>query len=184
MNPSPFALPLTLIVLSVSSLIASGQVPVPGVPPRRASAEPPAQVRQEPATLSTNFRITFSGKSGEKSIGELSCLTCSKAISLSGPLDSSDTPTTFNVRGTLEEKDGVVLFSYSLNYRCAVTTAVHQPQPGQPQQPGGYRSVQYLDHSTEGTLKMKPGQSYDLLRAGGNTYSIIVAPQIEKSPTK
>ena len=188
MNRSPFALPLTIFVLSVSSLLAPGQQPRGSV---TVEADPFAeQPRQEPETLSTNYRITFSGKSGEGAIGELSALTCSKKISISGPLNSSDTPTTFTITGTLEEKDGLLILNYSLGYRVAIFSGDQSPQPGQPPipgqppQPGRYRSVQYMDHSTQGTLKMKPGQSYDLLKAGGNTYSIIVAPEIDKAQAR
>jgi hypothetical protein len=41
-----------------------------------------------------------------------------------------------------------------------------------------------MDHSTQGALKMKPGQNYDLLKAGGNTSSIIVAPEIDKAQAR
>jgi hypothetical protein len=192
MKKSPFALPLTVVVLSASSLLTLGQQPPqPGQPrPGRPPADPFAENQQEPETLSANYRITFSGKSGEEAIGELSVLTCSKKITLSGPLSSSDTPTTFTITGTLEEKDGLLILNYSLSYRVAVVMGDQSSQPGQPQlpgqppQPARYRSVQYMDHSTQGALKMKPGQNYDLLKAGGNTYSIIVAPEIDKAQAR
>jgi hypothetical protein len=132
---------------------------------------------QQAETLNTNYRVKFSGKSEDKPLGELSTLTCSKDILISGPLSSSDTPTTFSVTGRLEEKDGLILFSYSIGFRVPVITT---SQPNQPPQPAGYRSVQYQDHSSRGTLKMRPGKAYDLLISGGNTYSIVVAPEIEK----
>jgi len=182
MNQSPFALPLTLVVLSVSSFLANGQQPRQQPRPITITPAPTfAETRQEPEILSTNYRITFSGKSGEAAIGELSALTCSKSILIDGPLNSSDTPTTFSITGTLEEKEGSLILCYSLGYRVAVVSGTQSPQPGQPPQPGSYRSVQYIDHSSKGTLKMKPGQAYELLKAGGNTYSIIVAPEIDKA---
>jgi hypothetical protein len=128
-------------------------------------------------TLNSNYRVTFSGKSKEKTLGELSTLTCSKDILISGPLSSSDTPTNFSVTGTMEEKDGLILFSYSIGFSVPViTTSQSNPSP----QPPGYRSLQYQDHTCKGKLKMKPGKVYDLLISGGNTYSIVVAPEIEK----
>ena len=191
MKKPPVVLPLTLVVLSVSSLLALGQRPG-GVPvaPGRPPADPFAESMQEPEPLSTNYRITFSGKSGDAAIGELSALTCSKRINLSGPLSSSDTPTVFNITGTLEEKDGLLVFNYSVGYRVAVISEIpsaqpqQPPQPGQAPQPAGRRSIQYMDHSSQGALMMKPGQTYDLLKAGGNTYSVIVTPEPEKAQTK
>lgn len=194
MNKSPFALPLTVVVLSASSLLALGQQPGQPVqlrpPGGRSPTDPFAETQQEPVTLSTNYRITFSGKSGEAAIGELSALTCSKNILISGPLSSSDTPTTFTISGTLEEKNGLLILSYSLGYRVAVFSGSQSPQPGQPQPPGqpppraGYSSVQYMDHSSNGILKMKPGQTYDLLKVGGNTYSVIVTPESDKAQAR
>ncbi len=174
MIQSPFVLPLSIVLLAVSSLLVTGQ----NQPRNRVSA-PGLQVpsTQQAETLSTNYRVTFSGKSEEKPLGTLSTLTCSTEILLSGPLNSSDTPTNFSVTGTLEEKDGMILFSYSIGFRVPVITT---SQPNQPPQPVGYRSVEYQDHSSRGTLKMKPGKIYDVLVSGGNTYSIVVAPEIEK----
>lgn len=174
MTKSPFALPLSIVLLAVSSL------PVTGQDQPRPMVVPPGQPNSVPRkaeTLNTNYRVTFSGKSDEKPLGELSTLTCSKDILISGPLSSSDTPTTFSVTGTLEEKDGLIFFSYSIGFRVPVVTT---SQPNQPPQPVGYRSIQYQDHSSKGTLMMKPGKAYDLLRSGGNIYSIVVAPEIEK----
>ena len=194
MTPSPFTLPLSIAVLSLSSLLVTGQQPIPRQPPSAVPGQPPVRVRPQPPggalqpdsdpqpseSLSTNYRITFSGKSDEKSLGELSSLTCSRNILIEGPLNSSDTPSIFSVSGTLEEEEGLIIFNYSIGFRCPVV--ITNPQPGQPQVPGMSRTttIQYQDHSVKGTLKMKPGKSYDLLRAGGNVYSIVVAPEIEK----
>lgn len=191
MNRSPFALPLAVVVLSASSLLALGQQPPqPQRQPRvlvRPPADPFAETQQEPETLSTNYRITFSGKSGEGAIGELSALTCATQITMSGPLSSSDTPTSITVSGTLEEKDGLLIFKYTLAYTVAMVFEDRSPQPqipGQPPKVVQGRSVQYRDHSAQGILRMKPGQAYDLLKSGGNTYSIIVAPEPEKAQEK
>lgn len=187
MAKSSFALPLSIAVLSLSSLLASGQQPpvpvgpqprVPTVvpsPPGRNRSDPFAEAEQEPETLSSNYRFTFSGKSDEKPLGELSALTCSRKISLSGPLNSSETPTMFTVSGTLEEKDGLLIFSYSIGYRVPLIIS----RPSQPGQPQGYSSIQYQDHSSQGTLKIKPGKAYELLRSGGCVYSITVTPEAE-----
>ncbi|MBN8456241.1 MAG: hypothetical protein J0M04_00150 [Verrucomicrobia bacterium] len=187
MNKSPFALPLAVVLLSASGLLALGQQPAqPGqpTPGRRPPAAPFAETQQKPETLSTNYRIIFSGRSGEDAIGELSALTCSKSILISGPLNSSDTPTTFNISGTLEEMDGLLILNYSVSYTVAVVTSTGPTPPGQPTPPAGYRAVQYREHSSKGTLKMKPGQTYDFLVTGGNTYSIVVRPEVDKAQAK
>jgi len=153
-------------------------------PPAAAAPGRPDKTPQPAGTLSANYRITFSGKSNDKPLGELSSLTCSNTIRLSGPLSSSDEPTTFSVSGTLEEKDGLIVFNYAIEFRVPVVSTPQGPQPNQPVPPGGYRSVQYMDHSSTGMLKMKPGKAYDLLKAGGNTYSITVAPELDKEPSR
>lgn len=197
MAKSSFALPLSIAVLSLSSLLASGQQPpvpvgqpqvvpprqptrvpaVPSAPFARSLSDPFAETEQKPETLSSNYRFTFSGKSDEKSLGELSALTCSRKINLSGPLNSSETPTMFTVSGTLEEKDGLLIFSYSIGYRAPLIIS-RSGQPGQPNPPG-YTSIQYQDHSSQGTLRIKPGKAYELLRSGGCVYSITVTPETE-----
>lgn len=178
MTNSAFALPLSIVVFSVSSLLVTGQEQprprrVPPLLPGQMSTSTPEQA--EP--LSTNYRISFSGKSDDKSLGELSTLTCARNISISGPLNSSETPTSFTVSGTLEENDGLIIFNYSINFRVPVVTTTQSPQG---MTPAVSRSIQYQDHSSIGTLKMKPGKNYDLLKSGGNIYSIVVAPEIEK----
>ena len=182
MNISPFVLPLSIVFLSVSSLPAAGQEPVQ--PPTAVPGSPIPGGRsgrkltpQQSEVLSTNYRVTFSGKSDDKSLGELSSLTCSENILISGPLNSSDTPTTFTVSGTLEEKDGLIIFNYSIEFNVPVAI---RTQPDQPPPPGGSRSIQYQRHSSKGTLKMKAGKPYDLLRSGGNIYSIKVEPEMDK----
>ncbi len=184
MYKSSFALPLTIVVLSASSLLALGQEPRQPRPAIVPPGVPFAETRQEPEILSTNYRITFSARSGEAAIGELSTLTCSRNILIQAPLNSSDTPTTITIEGTLEEKEGALILSYSLGYSYAVVSGTESPQPGQPQPPGAYRAVKYNDCVSRGTLKMKPGQTYELLKAGGNTYTIIVAPEADKAQAK
>ena len=175
MTKSMFALPLSIVVLSVSSLLVTGQQPRPRAIPPPQSVPGGNPTSEQSEALSTNYRITFSGKSDGKSLGELSTLTCARKTTISGPLNSSDTPTTFTVSALLEEKDGLLLFTYSIGFRVPITT-MRPPQPGQPPSP----SFQYQDHTSQGTLKMKPGKTYDLLKSGGNIYSIVVAPEEDK----
>ena len=177
MTQSTFARPLSIVVLAFSSLLVTGQEqPRPRViPPSPSLPRQPTPTIQQAETLSTNYRVTFSGKSDDKSLGELSTLTCAQNIYISGPLNSSNTPTTFTVSGILEEKDGFLIFTYSSGFRAPIRT-MRDSQPGQPP----VADVQYQDHTSRGTLKMQPGKAYDLLKSGGNIYSMVVAPEIDK----
>ena len=178
MTKSTFALPLSIFALALSSLLASGQEQR-GQEKRRsvvASTPIPADsTPQQTETFNTNYRVTFSGKSDDKSLGEISTLTCARNISISGPLNSSNIPILFTVSGILEEKDGLLIFTYSIDFRAAIITT-RDSRPGQPQS----TNIEYQDQSSKGTLKMKPGKAYELLKSGGNIYSIVVAPEIDK----
>ena len=173
MTKSTFALPLSIVALAVFSLLVTGQEqrrPIVTPQPSRTASTP-----QQTETFNTNYRVTFSGKSDDKSLGELSTLTCARNISISGPLKVSNLPTIFTVSGILEEKDGLLIFTYSIDFRGAVITT-QDSRPGQPQM----SNIQYQDHSSKGALRMKPGKAYELLKTGENIYSIVVAPENDK----
>jgi hypothetical protein len=184
MAKSTFALPLSVVVLALSSLLVTGQERIRVIredPPQPRVTPPSGNSTHQPSeSLSTNYRIKFSGKSGETSLGELTSLTCSKSVYLSGPLSASDTPATFTVSGTLDEKDGLIIFNYAIDFRAAVVRTPQTSPPGMPLPPDLPRSITYESHSSKGTLKMKPEKTYDLLRTGGNVYSVVVAPEAEK----
>lgn len=181
MTRSSIALPLSLVLIVVSSLSVTGQEQV-----RRRLIDTSGQPNppsQQAEILNSNYRITFSGKSDDKSLGELSSLTCSPNIVVSGPLDSSETPTSFSVTGALEERDGLILFSYQIQFTIPMFTTTQQAQPasaGQAPAPAPNRHIQYMTHSSSGILKMKPGKTYDLLKVGGNVYTMVVAPEIDE----
>lgn len=148
-----------------------------------------APAKAEEPYLSTNYRLTLAAKTGDKPLGELSTLTCAREIGLSGPIDTSETPASFTVRGNLAEKDSLIIFSYSIGFSVPVTTAslvpavIPKPAPGAGNAPASIpapntmRSVQYQQHESTGTLRMKPGQSYDVLKVGGNVYTLTIAPE-------
>jgi hypothetical protein len=121
--------------------------------------------------LKSNYRITFSGVSGDKPLGELSALTCAPRIELSGPLSASERPANFTVSGTLSEKEGEMIFLYQIGF--SVPSSV---PPGVP----GAGNIQYQQHSSSGTLRMKPGKSYEVLKCGGNVYTISISPESDK----
>ena len=73
---------------------------VPGVPSGQA------QRPETPQLLSRNYRISFSGKQGDKQLGTLTALTCSPMITLTGTLEQAEIPTLISVSGRLEEQEG------------------------------------------------------------------------------
>jgi hypothetical protein len=133
-------------------------------------AHPNAQ--NETEILSANYQVTFSGRSDDKSIGELTLLTCSRQISVSGPLASSPASTVFTVTGTLSEKEDDLILSYGINYSHPITLA---PSPNQPQ----LANTQYQQHNSQGVLRMKVGEAYEVMKAAGVTYTITIS-----NPTK
>jgi hypothetical protein len=135
----------------------------------------PSYPRPPTASLASNYRITFSGKAADKALGELSILTCAPTLQLSGALDSSETPLNFSVSGSLEEKEGLMLFSYSIEITVPVTTV---SQSG----PNGMKTstIQYQRQSSSGALLMKPGDQYVVLKSGGTSYSVVIAPEKDK----
>lgn len=125
--------------------------------------------------LSTNHRITFFGKAGEKALGELSCLTNSPTVFISGPLDDSANPTSFDVRGAISEREGgLIVFEYQIGFEVALTSGAPNAAPG------AARPIQYQRHSCSGSLLMRPGKAYEILKAGGCAYSVMITPEVEK----
>lgn len=147
------------------------------LPPEPGNSSSGAQ-HSETTSLSSNYRITFSGISGDKSLGELSTLTCSPDVSVSGPLNATDTPTTFTVSGGLQEKDGELLFSYNIGFSLPVSTSTFSPPPNQAAP--RVTSIQYQQHSSTGMLKMKPGKAYEVLKSAGIVYTITIAPEADQ----
>ena len=127
--------------------------------------------------LGVNYQISFSATSEGKSVGELSMLTCSPDISVSGPLNSGATPTSFTVRGSLSEKDDELLFRYGINFSVPITTsALTSKQDGQ----AIVSNIQYQEHNSQGMLRMKAGTPYEVLKAGGAIYTITITPVPKK----
>jgi hypothetical protein len=178
---------LGLVVLLATSMmaipvVAQNNVPshpqVPQVQRSRPGAQPSTEL-----DLSANHRITFAGKADDKTKGELSTLTCSSRFEVSGPLGQGETPTSATLSGTLAEQEGgVLLFTYAINLTVPVvstTTGMPVSAKNGPT-PASFSSVQYVQHQATGSLKMKPGKSYDLLKVGGVSYSLTIAPEPDK----
>ena len=194
MKKFAFTLPFVFIVFSACGFVASGQEQ-PRPAPREAVQPAMVPLRAQPVVvaqiLGANYRITFSGASGDKSLGELSALTCAPKIEIHGALNPAGTSTILHVTGTLEEKEGCILFSYAIGFRVPQVAADKAPSPSQPQPPkpaiagpAAPGDVQYQELTATANLLMKPGKTYQLLKAGGNVFTVVVKPEPDKKRAK
>jgi hypothetical protein len=148
--------------------------PIPNPIPVRKRTLVPGSSNQESSgsnLLSSNFRLTFSGASGEKNLGQLSVLTSSQSVQVSGPLSAEDPNTVFSIQGTLSEKEGALVFTYSIRF----TVRAQQPAAGEGK-PTSQPSY-FVDHTASGTLRMNPGEVYEVLKSGGNAYTVSISPE-------
>lgn len=152
--------------------IASAQNRGPVAPIPVNSAAGDSSPAPSPETLSMNYHVTFSGTSEGKPLGELSMLTCAPEISISGPLNSGMTPTSFTVTGSLKEEDGGLLLGYEIDINFPVTTSMVSSKPdGQVSS-----SFDYKKHSSHGMLRLKPGMPYEILKSAGVVYTVTISP--------
>lgn len=184
MTNSPLSLRLLLIVYAAAASAALAQNAPPAMPPTVANRPMrpvnPGMVQNqgtEPAKpLSSNYRVSFTGKTGDKVLGELSTLTCSPRIAVAGPLDASEVPTSFEVSGTIEEREGgQIVFDYQIMFSVPVPS-----QTMSAKDKPVMTTYNYQRHTCTGSLLMKAGKSYDILKAGGATHSVTITPEAEK----
>jgi hypothetical protein len=169
---------LVLLTLAVAQGICFAQNE-PQRPPQRHLIQvpvPPNQTAEPQADLSQNYQITLSVTAHDKALGELSLLTCSPTVAVEGTIDLTENPTAITLRGGLVEKEGgVLVFNYSLLFTLPIVTNSQAPGPVQPGMPANMaRNVQYQQHSASGAIRMKPGNSYEVLKAAGRTYSLSI----------
>ena len=97
-------------------------------------------------------------------------------------MDESSTPASLTLSGTLAEQEGgVVVLTYSVGLSVPViTNSMSVPgKDGSPPQVIN-SNIQYSQHQATGTLRMKPGKSYELLKIAGVTYMLVMTPEPEK----
>lgn len=157
-----FRLLLGLATLSLA-LDLSADTPLPPSIVRPRSA-PGLQQETPRPELRKNYKLSLVVTSGDKPVGELTLLTCSPAIHVESPI-TPESATFVALEGTLTEKEDGVLF---LDY-----TFQNVPNGGGPQAPSRYPVRQ---QSMGGSLKMKPGDEYEFLKAAGLTYSLRITP--------
>lgn len=157
------------------------------------SAPPP----QSTPALSTNYRLKLAAKSGDKTLGEISLLTCAPAIDASGFLeklaDETLPPTTLTLRGKIAEQEGgTLLVTYTFGLSTPVVSQTVLPPAkrpeadaktadGKPEPRGNVSSIiSFRDHFTSGALRMKPGSTYELVTMAGTVYSLTLSPEPQK----
>lgn len=171
-----------LVWISAACLAFSqGNTPAPGGARRLLMPNPNANTSTKAAKpLSSNYRITFAGKCGEQPIGELSSLTCSPVVYISGPLDASTTPTSFDVKGSVSEREGgLIFFEYQIGFQVPVTMSTHTTTPKGDGPGTSTSTVQYQNHTCSGSILMKPSKAYEILKAGGCTHAVMITPEGE-----
>jgi hypothetical protein len=172
---------------------------------RRVVADAPAAAPLSSAMLSTNYRITLAANSGEKELGQISVLTCARSIEASGmmtkPADDVLPAASLSLRGTLtEEEGGALLLSYTFGLSSPVisqtlTSGAKRPEAdakagdakaaadananAKPEPPrfASTSIISYRDSSSSGALRMKPGNTYELVTMAGVVYSLTLAPE-------
>ncbi|WP_395751884.1 hypothetical protein [Prosthecobacter sp.] len=159
-----------------------------------AAAPPPLSA----ATLSTNYRLTLAAKSGEKALGEVSVLTCAKAIDASGmlekPADGALPATQLSLRGTLaEEEGGALLLTYSFAVNAPVIQSTSsfagssakrqeaEAKAGEakPETPRTTVTsiINFRDNLSSGAVRVKAGKTYELVTTAGVVYSLTISAE-------
>jgi hypothetical protein len=134
----------------------------------------PQTVQPEQKSLASNYRVALKATTADKEVGELSILSCSPSVSIKGPLSTSEMPTTLDFSGTLEEREGgTLLLSYTLGFQAPKPISTGGP-------PGTVHNIAYENQGATGSLILKVGTAYEVLRMAGVTYTITISQEVEK----
>ena len=106
-------------------------------------------------------------------------LTCSSNIEVSGylskPTEETLPTTSISVRGTLTEAEGgALVFGYAISLQVPYTSSTQRTAPDAK---AVMTSVSFANHTSSGTLLVKPGRNYNFLKIGGVTYSVTITPE-------
>jgi hypothetical protein len=178
MNPHT-SVPALLLILQLAAIDLSAQQPSVQAVPRPQTINSTPRIREvrldAPPLLSSNYRVTFSGTgSDNKTLGELSTLTCSSTLSISGPLSNKPHPAEFRVEGQITENEGQIVLTYAIGFSVPNTDPESAAAPNAP------GNVQYATHSSAGTLRMQMGKAYEVLKSGGHSYTISINAESDK----
>lgn len=142
----------------------------------------PGVIVPEATTLGSNYRLNFAAISDEKPIGDISMLTCSSNLEVSGylskPTEETFPATSISVRGTLTEAEGgALVFGYAIALQVPYASST---QRAAPDVKAVMTTVSFANHTSSGTLLVKPGRSYNILKVGGVIYSVTITPESDK----
>ncbi|MBB5033334.1 hypothetical protein [Prosthecobacter vanneervenii] len=175
-------------ILTAASLHA--QVQPARVPVRVGQSLAPASTTP---TLSTNYRLTLTAKSGDKSLGAVSQLTCSTGLEVSGfldkPQEDSMPATTLSLHGKMaEQEDGTLLVTYHFGLSVPVVSSTTTSAPAKSKDAAGDKAepapqttvFSFRDHSSSGALRVRPGRSYELMTMAGVAYTLTISAEPQK----
>jgi hypothetical protein len=166
----------TLLFVAVGSEVFSQNQPnvAPGIGrPILVNNDPQAATHQP--LLSSNYLVTLAATSEGKSMGELSLLTCSTELKVSGPLSAEVAPITLYLTGSLTEMDGELHLQYELDMTIPVKGVSPATKEGKQNS-----SLEYNGQQAGGRLRMKAGRPYEVLKQAGITYIMTVSEAREK----
>lgn len=164
-----------LAALSPESIHAqNGPAIPPGMPASRPRLINSAESQPEKKTLSANYTITISVLNNDKSVGEATVLTAARQIMTNVPVTSkdSDVEGMVSLSGYLAENDaGGLTFDYQLEFQLSSPDA-KAPNPNVPV--SGNSMGHRHSNQSQGSVIAKPGKPYDLLKAGGCTFRVVI----------
>lgn len=149
---------------------------LPVAPPLRSQP----RITEESKLLPQNYRITITGKEADKPLGNLTGLSCTSAIMLEGTLDNADPPTLINVSGKFDDQEGSITFTYSIGFNVPVKSSSFTSGSKEGNRGNTTTTISYKTQTCQGALRMKAGRSYEVLKAGGITYSVSITPEPDK----
>lgn len=161
----------SLLIFAVLTAAALAQSPVP---PQRVRTIQPFQQNQSPElteAFAENYLVTLSVTENDKPITELVIATARAKFS------ANTVEPSFTLEGLLAPlDDGTVLVTYVFGAEVAVPVATQQSVPASGE-PGVVKStsIQYKSQSAQAQVRLKLGESLNVLRTGQRTYRLTVS---------
>ena len=163
----------SLILLAVLTSAALAQQPAITPPTRvRAVSQPPQIQGSDVAeAFAVNYLVTLSVTENDKPVTELVIATARAKFS------ANTVEPSFTLEGLLApQDDGTILVTYVFATEVAVPVATQQTV-GASGEPGVVKttSVQFKTQSAQAQVRLKLGESLNVLRTGQRTYRLAVS---------